>query len=107
MDVLFAKERGSKIGRGYAGVRLEEFDLRFFLDVVNANECARRRNTRITEVGWKRQQFVVEPKIVWISIWFFIVNFWFSFLSNDMSSKRMTVQLGCCLQGHTFVLSGF
>lgn len=59
MDVLFAKERGSKIGRGYAGVRLEEFDLRFFLDVVNANECAQRRNTRITEVGWKRQQFVV------------------------------------------------
>lgn len=40
MDVLFAKERGSKIGRGYAGLRLEEFDLRFFLDAVNANECA-------------------------------------------------------------------
>lgn len=60
------------------GFEIRGIDMRFFPDAVNANECAT------------------------------VFNFGFSvFFSNYISSKRMTVHLGCCLQGLIFVLSGF
>lgn len=60
-----------------------------------------------TQELFKLDSLVVETKIGWITIWFLTGNFASVFFSNYMSSRRMIIQLGCCLQGHIFVFSGF